>query len=130
MNKVEAIPLFKQNSLQDYKEDEIISKVKKIISPFAGIHQELITKTPETITIPTTLHVHQISDKTMVNELSKINAKLETTPLDHEIFVICKRPRTYPAWVHGVVYFLYGIISFISWRNYIKPLLYAYSLEE
>ncbi len=120
MNKVESFVLFSQNSYGKYTENKLIEDVKTIISPFAGIHQESINYNIDTINIPTTLHVNQISNKTLVNNLAKLNAVLKITDLNHEVYVICKRPKTYPAFVYGVGYFFYALFSFFSWRYYFK----------
>jgi len=120
MNKVDTVSLFDQNSYGVYKEKELVKKVKDVLSPYAGVHQERISMTLNTIIIPTTLHIQQISDRNLVNSLSKINAKTQVTPLDHEIFVVCQRPKPFPAWVHGVFYLGYSLFSWYMWRTYLK----------
>lgn len=127
MNQTDTITIFKQNSYGEYREEKLIEDVKKAISPFAGIDRKGIRKNLQKIKIPTTLHIQQISHKGLVNDLSKIGASLEVTPLDHEVFVVCNRPKTFPGYVYGVVYFLYGIFSFLCWRWYIKPGIQTFS---
>jgi hypothetical protein len=118
--------LVEQNSYEAYKEERLIDAIEKVVSEHSAIDRKNVKRTGRSLSIPTKLNIGHISRQGLINSLAKHgNAKVEVEP-DGEVYIICAKPKTYPAYIYGTAVIGYGVWSLLAYHFFLRGLIYAF----